>query len=160
MKKMVSQGIEDNEASFATPGDPKHGIGIVLNRIGEVDKKVGSSELDFYVYLVKDGMDYEKNPPKIDFVNGEVYDISAVYTEPGFYEARIKGKFYNPVDYHNFPFEDTKIVIHIEPLFPYNMTYVDFVKDDYSRVSDDVYITGWTVDEPSFSTSVTEYDFE
>jgi len=40
------------------------------------------------------------------------------------------------------------------------MTYVDFVKDDYSRVSDNVYITGWAIDEPIFSTSVVEYDFE
>jgi len=134
-------------------------IGITLANVGQIDRKNGEYFLDFWVYIESENQDFIKNPPKLEFLNGQINKISSEYVESEYYEARINGNFHNNMDFHNFPFEEITLKISIEPSIPQNIDRVRFSSDEFSSVIDDAAnIPGWDMLKPEFMIVKHQYD--
>ncbi|MDH3764345.1 MAG: hypothetical protein OER82_00855 [Nitrosopumilus sp.] len=134
-------------------------IGITLANVGEINRKSGQYFLDFWVYIETENQDFIKNPPKIEFLNGQIDKVSSEYIESQYYEARISGNFHNNMDFRNFPFEKIILKISIEPSIPQNISMIRFSSDEFSSIIDDsANIPGWEILKPRFSIVEHEYD--
>ncbi len=138
-----------------------YNMGIDLNSVGVIDRESGSSELIFWLTIVSDDIDFTKNPPPDDWdlTNGYVIDKTGQNIDPHFYKVKIRGAFFNEVDFRNYPYDEINLAIHIEPYFPLTADRVVFrVNEEYSVINPDtVSVPGWTMGEPTFSAYTTAY---
>jgi len=83
----------------------EYSVATSLVSIGEIDKKIGTYELDFWYSIFAEGYDLTvMPPPEVDFVNGKNEQISSQYLASNIYEQRVRGTFVNTMDFHDFPF--------------------------------------------------------
>ena len=171
-KKLISNDgqLEDylylieNRQDQSYRGPPTiYDAGISLSRVGEVDKKTGSYELDFWFWVTinehDDPTDFTLEKPEFLFVNGKDITISSELIEPHYYEARIEGKFFNDFDFHDFPFEKINLVVEIESdNIEANNEHIVFVLDPESNVDESAKVTGWILEE--FSISVVDHYYD
>jgi len=150
---------EDTELDSTEP--IIYNMGIDLISVGVIDRESGSSELIFWLTIVSDDIDFTKNPPPDDWdlTNGYIIDKTGQNIDPHFYKVKIRGSFFNEVDFRNYPFDEITLAIHIEPYFPLTSDKVVFqVSEKYSVINPDtVSVPGWTMGEPTFSVYTTTY---
>jgi len=147
------------EQNLTTTEHDEYIIGITLANVGEIDRKSGQYFLDFWVYIESENQDFIENPPKIEFLNGQIDKISSEYIESQYYEARISGNFHNDMNFRNFPFEEIILKIEVEPSIPQNIDMIRFSSDEFSSVIDDsANIPGWNILKPEFSIVEHKYD--
>jgi len=137
-------------------------IGLQLMNIGTIDRQSGSYDLIFWITIVTDDLDLTEFPPpdEWDFTNGYITDVTGTNTDPHFHKFKVRGVFYNQVDFRDYPFETLDLAVHIEPYFPLTSDKMIFtVNPDYSGIAgvDTVSVPGWDVGTPSFGTYVEEY---
>ncbi len=140
----------------------KYNVGIQLINIGSIDRQNGSYELIFWVTITSDEIDFTKNPPptEFDFTNGHVEDVSGVVTEPHFHKFKVRGVFYNAMDFRNYPFENLDLAIHMEPYYPNTQDKLVFtVNHEYSGISssETTSVPGWEIGSPRFTINSAEY---
>tara|TARA_B100000029_G_scaffold277435_1_gene271883 strand:+ start:394 stop:1308 length:915 start_codon:yes stop_codon:yes gene_type:complete len=133
--------------------DPiEYTIATSLVSIGEIDKKIGTYELDFWYSIFAEGYDMNvRPPPEVDFVNGKNEEISSQYLASNIYEQRVRGTFVNTMDFHDFPFEKIKLKVDIEPVTPWNTDRVILKVDPASGVDETANVPGWFVTDPTFT---------
>ncbi len=152
----------DDEDTLFVPDDPIiYNVGVDLISVGVIDRESGQSDLIFWLTIVSDDIDFTENPPPDDWdlTNGYVIDQTGTNIDPHFYKTKIRGAFFNDVDFRNYPYDEINLSIHIEPYFPLVTNQVVFkVNEEYSVINPDtVSVPGWTMGEPSFSTYTTSY---
>lgn len=145
-------------------GLEKYNVGILLENVGTIDRQSGSYDLIFWVTITSDEIDFTKNlppcPDRFDFVNGYVEEISGVNIEPHFYKFKVRGVFFNSVDFHNYPFEKVELVVHLEPYYPLTSDKLVFqINHDYSGRNQDstVSVPGWDLSDGTISSDVKKY---
>lgn len=152
----------NDEDTLFVPDDPViYNIGVDLISVGVIDRESGQSDLIFWLTIVSDDVDFIENPPPDDWdlTNGYIIDKTGTNIEPHFYKTKIRGAFFNDVDFRNYPYDEINLSIHIEPYFPLVTNQVVFkVNEDYSLINPDtVSVPGWTMGEPTFTTYTTTY---
>lgn len=156
MVPCLAYGQEQTDAPI------KYDVGIQLENIGSIDRQSGSYELIFWVTIKSNDVDFTKNPPptEFDFTNGYVEDITGMTTEPHFHKFKVRGVFYNSMDFRSYPFENLDLAIHMEPYYPNTSDRLVFtVNRDYSGIgtSETTSIPGWNIGDPSFVASDKKY---
>lgn len=138
---------ERNEQTY--DGVSKYDTGVQLLGISKVDKSEGTYEMDFWFWVT---IHEEDNPinftlekPEFDFINAKHVEINSELIEPNYYEARVQGVFFNKMDFRDFPFEELKLKIQIEPVSPYNIDEVVFILDPESSIDDNALIPGFEI---------------
>ncbi len=152
---------EDAELDSTEPETIIYNVGVDLISVGTIDRESGSSDLIFWLTLVSDDIDFTKNPPPDDWdlTNGYIVDKTGKNVDPHFYKVKIRGVFFNEIDFRSYPFDEINLDIHIEPYFPLVEERVVFqVNEKYSVINPDtVSVPGWTMGEPTFSAYTTTY---
>lgn len=140
----------------------KYNVGIELENIGTINRQSGSYDLIFWVTIRSDDVDFTKNPPphEFDFTNGYVEEITGVSVEPHFYKFKVRGVFYNAIDFRDYPFESIDLAIHMEPYYPNTEDKLVFtVNEDYSGIgnSKTISVPGWDLGDPRFAVESEKY---
>jgi len=152
----------DDADTLEVPTDPIiYNVGVDLISVGVIDRESGQSDLIFWLTIVSDDVDFTKNPPPDDWdlTNGYIIDMTGTNIDPHFYKTKIRGAFFNDVDFRNYPYDEINLSIHIEPYFPLVTNQVVFqVNEEYSLINPDtVSVPGWTMGEPTFTSYTTSY---
>lgn len=149
--------------AYAQQSEPaKYNVGIQLENIGSINRQNGSYELIFWVTITSDEIDFTKNPPpeNFDFTNGSIEEISGVMTEQHFHKFKVRGTFYNAMDFRSYPFEKIDLAIHMEPYYPNTADKLVFtVNQQYSGIStsESTSVPGWDLSDPNFVVTNEEY---
>lgn len=144
--------------SFAEP--IKYRTAIWLNNVGKIDKEAGVYELDFWYIIESDDVNFlEVGTPPIGFINSKTVKMDSEYTEEHYHEVRVRGIFFNVLDFSDYPFEKLDLTIEIEPDMPYHVENAIFtVDEDLFGVDEKVNVIGWELKEPS--SKVLTHDYE
>ena len=149
------------ENVFAQESDEEpieYSVALSLVSIGEIDKRIGTYDLDFWYSIYAENQDLLLNPPpEVDFVNGKDEKISSQYLASNIYEHRVRGTFVNTMDFRDFPFEKIKLKVDIEPVTPWNTDKVLLRVDPASGIDSTANVPGWFVTEPNFSINSKTY---
>jgi len=150
----VSYGQESTPANY--------NVGIQLENIGTINRQNGSYDLIFWVTITSDEIDFTKNPPpeNFDFTNGHVEEITGMMTEPHFHKFKVRGTFYNAMDFRSYPFEKIDLAIHMEPYYPNTDDKLVFtVNPEYSGIStsESTSVPGWDLGDPKFVVTSEKY---
>ena len=150
-----SENFENEEAE-------KYKVGIELTNIGTIDRKSGSYELIFWVTIVSDDVDLTNFPPpdEWDFTNGFIEEVVGVSTEPNFHKFKVRGTFYNQVDFSDYPFETMDLDIHMEPFYPLTTDKLVFeANEEFTGkvLGETVSIPGWEVSSIKIDTYTESY---
>ena len=149
------------ENVFAQESDEEpieYSVALSLVSIGEINKRIGTYELDFWYSIYAENQDLLLNPPpEVDFVNGKDEKISSQYLASNIYEHRVRGTFINTMDFRDFPFEKIKLKVDIEPVTPWNTDRVLLQVDPASGIDSTANVPGWFVTEPNFSINTKTY---
>jgi hypothetical protein len=136
-------------------------IGLEFMNIGKIDKETGSYEVTFWVSETSDNYDFTKQPPLIiDYENGYASEIFNISIEPHFYKFKVRGTFYNEIDYRPHPFHHMDLVVHIKSVIPNTLDNLVFVVDEkYSGIRHEPFVAvpGWNLGEPYFFVSNQTY---
>lgn len=136
----------------------QYDVTVSLVNIGEINKQIGTYELDFWYSIYSEGDDLLINPPpEVDFINGKDEQFSSEYLASNIFEQRVRGTFVNNMDFHDFPFEKINLKIDIEPVTPWNTDHVKLAIDPASGIDSTANVPGWYVSDPKFS--VTEHSY-
>ena len=136
----------------------EYSVALSLVSIGEIDKRIGTYDLDFWYSIYAENQDLLLNPPpEVDFVNGKDEKISSQYLASNIYEHRVRGTFINTMDFRDFPFEKIKLKVDIEPVTPWNTDKVLLRVDPASGIDSTANVPGWFVTEPNFSINTKTY---
>ena len=155
--------LHDEYATLEYDEHPfKYPVGITLTRIGEIDREVGSYEADFWffieIYNEDSPIDFTKNPPKFDFTNAREIEMDAEWIEPHFYEVRVRGTFFNEMDFSKYPFERLNLLIEVEPVTPYESNQFQFVLDPNAEIDITAKVPGWNTGQFELAVSEHMYD--
>ena len=149
------------ENIFAQESDEEpieYSVALSLVSIGEIDKRIGTYELDFWYSIYAENQDLLLNPPpEVDFVNGKDEQISSQYLASNIYEHRVRGTFVNTMDFRDFPFEKIQLKVDIEPVTPWNTDKVLLQVDPASGIDSTANVPGWFVTDPNFSINTKTY---
>lgn len=130
-----------------------------LKSIGEIDKQIGTYELDFWFSMYSEGRDLlNEPPPEIDFINGRNIDFSSQYLGSNIFEERVQGTFVGEMDFHDFPFEKIKLQIQLEPATPMTTEHVILSIDPASGIDETANVPGWFISEPTFTVVENDYN--
>jgi len=161
----------DDRLEQTYDGITKYDTGIHLIRVGEIDKKVGSYELNFWFWVTvheeDNPIDFTVDPPEFIFINTDDVNLSSIIIEPHYYEARVSGKFFGDMDFRNYPFEELNLLVEIEPSYttptidvPVRHKVSDsivFLLDPASTIDISATIPGWLLEK--FSINVEEHEY-
>jgi len=152
---------EDAELESTESETIVYNVGVNLVGVGNIDRESGSSDLIFWWTIVSDDIDFTKYPPPEDWdlTNGYVVDKTGQYTDTHFYKVKMRGAFFNEIDFRNYPYDEITLAIHIEPYLPLTADKIEFrVNEQYSVIDPHtVSVPGWTIGEPSFATYTTTH---
>jgi len=148
--------------TFENEEPVKYKVGIDLTNIGKIDRESGSYELIFWVTIVSDDLDLTKFPPpdEWDFTNGYIQEVTGVSTEPNFHKFKVRGVFYNEIDFSRYPFEKMELDVHMEPFYPLTVDKLVFeANHEYigSTLDETVTIPGWELEEIDVDTYIQSY---
>ena len=155
----VGSTLTENISAQESDEEPiEYSVATSLVSIGEIDKKIGTYELDFWYSIYADNQDLLVNPPpEVDFVNGKDEKISSQYLASNIYEQRVRGTFVNTMDFRDFPFEKIQLKVDIEPVTPWNTDKVLLKVDPASGIDSTANVPGWFVTDPNFSIDTKTY---
>ena len=158
----VPSVVHGQESAEPLAAPIKYDVGIQLENIGTINRQSGSYDLIFWVTIKSDDVDFTKNPPpeQFDFTNGYVDEITGISIEPHFYKFKVRGVFYNAIDFRNYPFESIDLAIHMEPYYPNTDDKLVFtINEAYSGIGDSetISVPGWDLGEPSFVAESEKY---
>jgi hypothetical protein len=140
----------------------KYPIGITLTRIGAIDSEVGSYEADFWLWVEifneDSPIDFTANPPEFDFTNAGEIDMDSELIEPHYYEVRIRGTFFNEMDFRHYPFEKLNLIIEVEPKAPNDIEQLQLVLDPTSEIDSTAKVLGWNTGSFELNTVDHAYD--
>ena len=148
------------EAPIPEGGPNEYTVGFLLANVGKIDREIGHYWIDFWVDISAEGVDFTKEKPQIDFINGQIENIGDEYTEKGYYEARIQGTFFNDMDFRDYPFEKILLKIEIEPVLPNDTRRLVFVVDPEVGIDSEANIPGWEIGEPVITVEDHIYDID
>jgi hypothetical protein len=113
--------------SVFAEGPDVYDVAISLIGIGEINKQVGSYELDFWYSIFSEEKDLIiDGPPPVDFMNGRDETFSSEYLASNISEQRVRGVFVSEMDFRDFPFEKILLKVDLEPMTPYDTDHVVF----------------------------------
>lgn len=142
---------------YAEPAQ-EYSIGISLVNIGEIDKKIGTYEMDFWYSISSDQADLTSNPPpQVDFVNGRILETRSEFQSPQIIEKRMLGKFSSEMDFRDFPFEKIPLQIKIEPLPQWPTNKARFAVHEASGVDVTATVPGWKIVDSNFQVLESKY---
>ena len=149
------------QTAFAQTSDKpeEYEIGLSLINIGEIDKKIGTYELDFWYSIQSDKVNLLENPPpEVDFINGRIDDTYSEFKHPQIIEKRLVGKFSSEMNFRDFPFEKIPLQIRIEPLPQWTVNDVVFKANPSSGLDKSATVPGWIVTESNFYIETNQYN--
>jgi len=135
----------------------KFAVTVYLIGIGEIDREVGSYEMDFWLYVSPieedDPSDFcvylRDDYDPFFFPNGRDVEYSSQSWEPDFYQARVIGTFFDEMDFQDYPFEKLNLSVRVESNaeFPkYNITHTVFDEQSSSiKIDKAAVVPGWTI---------------
>lgn len=130
-------------------------IGTYLLNVGKIDLQNGSYDLDFYIWIKSDDVNFIETKPKIEFMNGKA-TVEPITIEENYYEARVKGIFQKNMDFRNYPFEKILLTVEIEGIE--DLKSFEFVPDlEESGVDDLVNIPGWNLKSTNSDVTIHKY---
>ena len=90
-------------------------VAIWLNNVGKIEKESGVYELDFWYTISSDDVNFlEIGIPPVTFTNSKVTHLESDYMEEHYYEVRVRGTFFNVLDWSLFPFEKIELNVEID----------------------------------------------
>jgi len=144
--------------SVFAEGPDVYDVAISLIGIGEINKQVGSYELDFWYSIFSEEKDLMiDGPPPVDFMNGRDETYSSEYLASNISEQRVRGVFVSEMDFRDFPFEKILLKVDIEPMTPYDTDHVIFRIDPAAGIDSSATVPGWSVSDPTFSVGTKIY---
>jgi len=145
-------GFSEDAFAVEVSDEPQeYVVAISLKTVGEINKYVGSYDLDFWYSIYSEGRDLLYDPPpEVDFLNGKDIQFLSQYLGSNIFEERVQGTFFGEMDFHDFPFEKVHLRVELEPVTPFNTDYVVFSVDPKSGVDTTAHIPGWFISEPTF----------
>lgn len=148
--------IPDIVAQDILPDEKKiYEIGTYLLNVSKINLHNGSYDLDFYLWIKSDDVNFIDNPPKFEFMNGNA-KIDIITLEENYYEVRIKGEFQKNMDFRNYPFE--KILLTVELEGHEEINTLEFIPDIKESGADSlVNVPGWLLKSTSSDTSTHKY---
>ena len=132
----------------------------------EIDfiKNPPPSEFDFtngYVETISGKSTLSSFPPpseydstnEYDFTNEYVEEIPGMNMESSFHKFKVRGVFYNAIDFKDYPFEHIDLAIHMEPYYPNTDEKLIFtLHPEFNGISDSktISVPGWELGKPIF----------
>ena len=152
-------GFSEDAFAVEVSDEPQeYVVAISLKSVGEINKYVGSYDLDFWYSIYSEGRDLLHDPPpEVDFLNGKDIQFSSQYLDSNIFKERVQGTFFGEMDFHDFPFEKVHLRVELEPVTPFNTDYVVFSVDPESGVDTTANIPGWFISEPTFHVTESSY---
>ncbi len=150
-----------NFIDLASLDEPiEYRVAIWLNNVGKIEKESGVYELDFWYTVSSDDVNFlEVGIPPVTFTNSKVTHLESDYMEEHYYEVRVRGTFFNVLDWSLFPFEKIELNVEIEPNSPYFIeNTVLIVDEELIGIDDKVNVVGWKLLEPVFEIDTHEYE--
>jgi len=136
-------------------------VEILLNNVIDVDRVNGNYKLDFWFSVYSDDVDFTTiAPPEFDFTNGMIEDVSSVYVEEHYMEQRVRGTFFNKLDFHDFPFEVITLKVVAEPVRPWTIGKTTLHIAPTSGIDVDANIPGYHLDSGKFHIETHSYESE
>jgi len=154
----MEDSVIEEEAIIDSDSPTEYTVAVLLQNVGKVDRDVGQYWVDFWIDVTAEGVDFTKDPPSFDFVNGKDLDIGDEYIEEGYWEARVQGTFFNEMDFRDYPFETIDLKVEVEPALPNDVTRVVFVIDPDSGTDSEANVPGWEMAEATIDVSEHVYD--
>lgn len=153
--------LDEREKSQFDGLPSEYEIAVELFRIWEIDRVVGSIELDFWFSVTPiqngDPTDFRNKLPKFNFVNSRDIEISSEIIEKKFYAARVTGTFFTEMDFRNFPFEKLDLMIEIQPENA-DIKEIKFVIGLDSGILETAKVPGWESGEVKITVEDIELD--
>jgi hypothetical protein len=144
--------------AYAQESPQEYQIGVSLVNIGEIDKKIGTYEMDFWYSISSDTTDLTVNPPpRVDFINGRILETRSEFTNQQIIEQRMLGKFTSEMNFRDFPFEKIPLQIKIEPLPQWPTSKAKFTVHGASGIDQSATVPGWQIIESSFTVLESKY---
>lgn len=139
--------------------------GILLTRIGDINKVSGSYEAEFWFFMEimeeDDPTDFTLNPPEFSFVNGKDILYESESFEPHYYESKVSGVFFNNMDFSQFPYETLILKFTVEPSgTDKTIDQIRFILDPVSGIDNSAVVPGWQISEFILSVEDHHYDNE
>lgn len=131
-------------------------IGLSLVGIGEIDKKTGTAELDFW-YSVSAEDPTVSSMPEMDFLNGRTISIQSEFETASIVEKRVFGTFISEMDFRNFPFEEIRLRVVLEPKTQWDSSKVKLLVNPSSGVDKYAIIPGWYISDVRFDIEESQY---
>ncbi len=152
-------GFSEDAFAVEVSDEPQeYVVAISLKTVGEINKYVGSYDLDFWYSIYSEGRDLLHDPPpEVDFLNGKDIQFLSQYLGSNIFEERVQGTFFGEMDFHDFPFEKVSLRVELEPVTTINTDNVVFSVDPKSGVDATANIPGWFISEPTFHVTENTY---
>jgi len=145
----------EERSNLESNAKKKYELGIYVLNVGKIDLQTGTYDLDFYLWIKSKDGNFDKAPPKIEFMNGRAV-MEPIRIEPNYYESRVKGVFQKNMNFKNYPFEMIQLTVEVEGIND-NKT-LDIVADTNETGIDNlVNIPGWNLKESNIF--VTEHEY-
>jgi len=141
----------------------KYKIGFWLMDIGAIDHQSGSYELDFWTQISPVSKEHdltEYPPPKLIFLNGRIEHITGENCRPSQYEYLVQGRFFNNMEFKEYPFQKIELAVRMESATPGNVTYVEFEVEPTAGIDEAVNIPGWNLSDVTFEIVIHNYPEE
>lgn len=148
-----SQTSENNQ--LVSNQEKKYEIGVHVINVGKIDLQTGTYDLDFYLWVKSEEGNFDKSPPRIEFMNGKA-SMEPIKIEPNYYESRVKGVFQKNMNFKNYPFEMIQLTVEVEGIN--DSSILELVADEKeSGIDKLVNIPGWNLIESRIF--VTEHEY-
>ena len=133
--------------------------GIWLNNVGKIDKESGVYELDFWYFMESDDINFlEVGPIPFSFVNVKSFKIENEFMDEHYWEGRVRGIFFNTLDFTDYPFEKIELNVEVEPDMPFHTGNAVFVfHHEISGIDENLNVVGWVLQEPKFEVIIHDY---
>ena len=148
-----SQTSDNNQ--LVSNQEKKYEIGVYVINVGKIDLQTGTYDLDFYLWIKSEDGNFDKSPPKIEFMNGKA-TMEPIKIEPNYYESRVKGVFQKNMNFKNYPFETIQLTVEVEGIN--DNSILELIADENeSGIDKLVNIPGWNLIESRIF--VTEHEY-
>ena len=144
-----AQEIPDGQEPVNEANLIKYNSSIILQNVGEINKKDGHFWAQFIIIIESDDVDFKENPPQLSFTNARNPNTHDEYIESHHYEVTVESEFFTEMNFYTFPFDSIFLTIIIEPRIPDYSDKIILVAKEHPIIDSSANVPGWEIVMPT-----------